>query len=75
MLILQGARDYQVTTEDLEGWKKALSSRDNVQFKLYPALNHLFMTGEGKSTPAEYDVAGHVAEEVVADTAAWINQH
>lgn len=72
MLILQGGRDYQVTMEDYEGWQKALSGRENVQFKLYPKCNHLFIEGEGKITPAEYQQPGHVAESVVADVADWI---
>jgi dienelactone hydrolase len=72
MLILQGERDYQITTVDFDGWKAALSSRADVQFRLYPDLNHLFMTGEGKSVPAEYEVAGHVAEQVIADIANWV---
>jgi len=74
MLILQGERDYQVTLEDLEGWKRALSSRPNVTFKTYPELNHLFVPGEGVITPAEYEVPGHVAEAVVTDIATWIKQ-
>ena len=72
LLVLQGGRDYQVTTADFEGWKKALGSQPNVTFKLYPELNHLFVTGEGNSTPAEYERPGHVAEVVVADIADWI---
>jgi hypothetical protein len=72
LLVLQGGRDYQVTTADFEGWKKALGSQPTVTFKLYPELNHLFVTGEGKSTPAEYERPGHVAEVVVADIAEWI---
>jgi hypothetical protein len=72
MLILQGGRDHQVTTVDYDAWKSALGSQPDVQLKLYPGLNHLFMAGEGKSTPAEYEKAGHVAAEVVADIAAWI---
>jgi hypothetical protein len=72
MLILQGARDYQVTTADFEVWKAALSSHPDVRLTLYPDLNHLFMPGEGMSTPEEYGVAGHVAEPVVADIAAWL---
>lgn len=72
ILVLQGERDYQVTTADFEGWRAALGSRPGASFKLYPDLNHLFMAGEGKSTPAEYEVAGHVAEEVIADIAGWI---
>ena len=72
MLVLQGGRDYQVTSEDFEGWKRALGSRKNVKFKFYPKLNHLFMKGEGKSTPAEYEVPSNVAEKVIDDIAEWI---
>jgi len=72
LLILQGGRDYQVTEADFDGWKKALGSRPGVTFKLYPELNHLFMAGEGKSTPAEYEHPDHVAESVITDIADWI---
>ena len=72
LLILQGQRDYQVTQADFDGWKKALGASPNVTFKLYPTLNHLFIAGEGKSTPDEYEQSGHVAETVVADIAAWM---
>ena len=75
MLILQGERDYQVTMEDFAGWKKELSSRPNVEFKTYPRLNHLFIEGEGKSKPAEYGVAGHVATGVIDDIAQWIKRN
>lgn len=71
-LILQGGRDYQVTTADFEGWKQALARRPNVRLKLYPRLNHLFIAGEGKSVPSEYLTPGHVSEEVVSDIAGWI---
>jgi dienelactone hydrolase len=72
LLILQGGRDYQVTTANFDDWKKGLSAMPNVSFKLYPRLNHLFVAGEGKSTPQEYEKAGNVAEPVVADIADWI---
>jgi fermentation-respiration switch protein FrsA (DUF1100 family) len=75
MLVLQGERDYQVTMADFDGWRKALSGRDNVRLKSYPKLNHLFMEGEGKAKPAEYDKAGHVSREVVDDVAAWVKAH
>ena len=74
LLVLQGERDYQVTMADFAGWKKALAGRKNVTFKSYPALNHLFMAGKGKSRPEEYGVAGHVAREVIDDMAAWIKK-
>jgi hypothetical protein len=44
----------------------------SVTLKTYPTLNHLFITGTGVPTNAEYSVEGHVAEEVVADIATWI---
>jgi dienelactone hydrolase len=72
MLILQGGRDYQVTDVDFKGWKSTLTSHTNVQFKLYPDLNHLFISGEGKSTPADYGISGHVAEQVITDISNWI---
>lgn len=73
MLILQGARDYQVTTDDLENWKKALGGKPGVGFKLYPKLNHLFIEGQGLPTPEEYTrVHGSVAEAVIDDIAAFI---
>ena len=72
MLILQGGRDYQVTKEDFQNWKEALASREEVKFKFYPQLNHLFIPGKGKIMPTEYNKAGHVAEEVIEDIASWI---
>jgi dienelactone hydrolase len=74
MLVLQGERDYQVTMTEFARWKAALGSRSDVTFRSYPSLNHLFIAGTGPSLPAEYLVAGHVAEEVVRDIADWILQ-
>ena len=76
MLFLQGERDYQVQTVDLENWKKALGSRPDVEFHLYPKLNHLFYEGEGVLIPLEYmQKHGSVAPYVVDDIAAWIGNH
>jgi uncharacterized protein len=72
LLILQGGRDYQVTLVEYDGWRKALEGRKNASFKLYPKLNHLFMEGEGQSTPQEYDMRGPVPGYVIDDLAAWI---
>jgi dienelactone hydrolase len=71
MLILQGGRDYQVRMKDFELWKAGLAGRKGVTMHSYPKLNHLFVTGDGKSTPEEYSQPGHVAPEVIDDIAAW----
>ncbi len=73
MLILQGGRDYQVSpTKDFEVWKSELENRENVNFHLFPRLNHLFMEGEGKSTPQEYGSEGHISEEVIKCILNWL---
>jgi hypothetical protein len=75
ILILQGERDYQVLESiDFKGWKTALSNRTNATFKLFPKLNHLFIAGEGKSTPQEYTIEGHVDEEVINSILQWIRK-
>lgn len=76
ILVLQGGRDYQVLkTEDFEGWKSALSHKKNATFELFPKLNHLFIEGEGKSTPQEYSIEGHVDENVISTIAQWIEKY
>jgi dienelactone hydrolase len=77
MLILRGSTDYQVTAQDMQGWQDALAGRDNVAFKTYPGLYHLFMPSQDptKGTPSDYEHAGHVAPDVVSDIAAWIRGH
>jgi fermentation-respiration switch protein FrsA (DUF1100 family) len=75
MLILQGARDYQVTVaDDLARWRAALEGAADVTIRVYPELNHLFAPGRGPSSPAEYEPAQHVDATVVADIASWISR-
>ncbi|MCX6291720.1 MAG: alpha/beta fold hydrolase [Bacteroidetes bacterium] len=70
--ILHGERDYQVPMEDFNLWKKELTGKKNIQFKLYPKLNHLFQEGQGKSNPAEYDKTGNVPLYVIQDIFNWM---
>ncbi len=73
ILILQGERDYQVTMEDFTVWQKLAAEQKTIQTILYPDLNHLFIAGQGKSTPQEYmGKQGHVAGEVIRDIHTWI---
>jgi dienelactone hydrolase len=75
MLFLQGTRDYQVTIEDFNLWKSELESNSNITFKLYDNLNHLFMKGEGASSPQEYYTASHVEQVVIDDISKWIKNN
>ncbi len=73
-LLLQGGRDYQVTGEDFELWRSALINRRDVEFILYPDLNHLFSKGEGKSRPEEYGFPAEVDQAVITDIAVWLKK-
>lgn len=74
LLVLAGERDFQVPMTDFEQWKKVLAGRKDVVFKSYPALNHLFIAGAGKSSEDEYKKPGHVAPEVIDDLAKFLAQ-
>jgi len=75
ILILQGDRDFEATAKaDLSLWKTGLGSRKDAAFHEYPALNHLMVAGEGRSTDEEYRNPGHVAPEVIDDIAKWVAQ-
>jgi hypothetical protein len=72
MLLLQGGRDFQVTATDWSLWQAALGTAPRATLKFYPALNHLAIAGTGPATPQDYQVAGHVDPQLIADAADWI---
>jgi hypothetical protein len=75
MLFLQGERGYQGTLDDLRDWQMALTSRDDVEFKVYSSLDHLFIKGGEMGTPQEDNTSeGHVSGVAIDDIFAWINQ-
>lgn len=76
MLIMQGAKDFQVSVEkDFNAYKQLLSHKNNVRFCLYEKLNHAFVPsvyGDIMKANKEYNVEQHIDEEVIADIANWI---
>lgn len=74
VLILQGERDYQVTMEDFGLWKTAFEGTAGVTQRSFATLNHLFMPGQGKSSPAEYQSPGNVDSAVIDAIVAWLRE-
>lgn len=74
LLILQGERDFQVQSKiEIPFWKEQLKERDNVEYRLYPKLNHFFTEGDGElSKPDEYYSPTNIPEYVINDIAAWV---
>ncbi|NOQ75206.1 MAG: DUF3887 domain-containing protein [Crocinitomix sp.] len=73
ILILQGKRDYQVTTTDFQIWKKVLANRADCTFKIYEKLNHQMREGTGPSYPKEYNVKSDLPSYLITDIYEWIN--
>lgn len=72
VLVLQGDRDYQVTLDDYALFERALANNPKAALRRFANLNHLFMDGQGKATPAEYEKPGHMSKEVIDAVADWI---
>jgi dienelactone hydrolase len=73
VVAVQGGRDYQVTlAEDFVAWQRALAGNSQATLKVYPALDHRLVAGEGRSSPAQYEQPGHVDAQLVSDLAAWV---
>ncbi|MGC4939443.1 alpha/beta hydrolase family protein [Kribbella sp. DT2] len=73
ILVLQGGRDYQVTVDDdLPGWRDGLADHPATTIKILAADNHQFFAGAGPSTPADYQVEGHVDPEALDAILGWL---
>lgn len=73
MLVMQGGRDYQVSTErDFGVWQRRFEGSTRATFKLYPKMNHIFLAGEGASRPEEYFQPGEFMPQPAQDIASWI---
>jgi dienelactone hydrolase len=72
VLLIHGGRDYQVTQADFERWQQGLAGRQNATLRRLEALNHLLVAGAGRSTPEEYQQAGHVDRQVIELIADWV---
>ena len=65
ILVLRGERDFQVADEDLATWRVGLEGQKGAVVQTVPHLNHLFIRGEGKPSPAEYENPDHMDASVI----------
>lgn len=76
VLIMQGEKDFQVRADlDYRAFEEALKDHDNVTFRLYPGLNHIFVPALGydiTEAKKEYGKERHIPADVINDIADWI---
>ncbi|MBQ3385561.1 MAG: alpha/beta fold hydrolase [Erysipelotrichaceae bacterium] len=79
VMIMQGGKDFQVLKDvDFEGFKQILKEKNNVTYKLYDELNHVFVKGiynDITKASKEYSVPQHVDVRVIKDIAAFIHSN
>jgi hypothetical protein len=64
--------------DDFKAFREILAGRDNITYKLYPDLNHCFVTAiydDILKASKEYGVERHIGEEVISDIAEFIHDH
>ena len=77
VLVMQGGRDFQVLADvDFAMLRDIFAGHDNVTFKLYDGLNHLFMPTDAadfmEHATGIMETTGTVAAEVLRDITEWI---
>lgn len=76
MLVMQGEKDAQVKASvDFRLYQELLGDRENVTFRLYPGLNHAFVTARFDSiadAKKEFTPERHIGAQVLDDLAGWI---
>ena len=79
VMIMQGGKDFRVLKDvDFDGFKQILKDKDNVTYKLYDDLNHVFVKGiynDITKASKEYSVPQHVDVRVIKDIAAFIHSN
>ncbi|MCL2286290.1 MAG: hypothetical protein FWC32_07995 [Firmicutes bacterium] len=75
-LVMHADNDFQVFTDrDFAAYKELMGDRDNVTFKLYEGLNHLFMPStvtRSIDIHDEYRIKANIDEQVLRDIVDWI---
>ena len=75
-LIMQGGRDFQcLAEEDYEKFREVLAGRENTVFRLYPELDHAFVTAlydDILKASKEFNTERHIGEKVISDITGFI---
>lgn len=72
LLIMSCGKDYQVTSVELNIIENILKDNQNVNYKFYDNLNHIFIKVEGVPSPSHYNKVSNVDSQVIEDLVKWI---
>ncbi len=66
IILLQGARDYNVTKKDYDLWVEAMSGKNNFKPYWFENLDHMFFEGQGMAKPEDLNEPKHVSKSITA---------
>ena len=72
LMVTQGEGDYQVTMDEFNAIKSTLGDKENVSYKSYPGLSHLFTPAGDPPAPTDYDIEANVDTAVIDDLAEFV---
>ncbi len=72
LLIMSCGKDYQVTSVELNIIENILKDNQNVNYKFYDNLNHIFIKVEGVPSPSHYNKVSNVDSQVIEDLVKWV---
>jgi len=72
LLIMSCGKDYQVTPVELNIIENILKNNQNVNYKFYDNLNHIFIKVEGVPSPSHDNKVSNVDSQVIEDLVKWI---
>lgn len=75
MLILQGNNDFETVPEkNYYEYQEVLNNRNNVSYKLFDGLSHIFTPSDDKSfNMGVYDAPQNVRGDVIFEITKWMN--
>lgn len=79
VIIMQGGKDFQCLADiDYKRFKELFEDREDTYFKLYPELNHAFVSAlftNISDGAKEFAVERHIEDDVIGDIAEFIHKY
>ncbi len=73
IVLLQGARDYNVTKKDYDLWVDAMNGKSNFKSYWFEKLDHMFFDGNGMAKPADLNIPKHVDKSIINKMFEFVN--
>lgn len=74
LFVARGVKDYQSSQMEYILWREILEEVPDTAFRTYDDCYHLFIRTDDTPGPSNYQVEGHVVEELIDDLEVWCRE-